>query len=109
MQIIYVDDSGSDQTGFVTYSWVAVAAQDWSTCLRRLITWRRELYTSDAIAVETELHATKFLNGRGDPSHPCASSTQLSRRDASRTSVADATAGTFRRSHLSPETRRPHP
>ena len=68
MRLFYVDDSGSSQTGFVTYSWVAVAAQDWSACLRQLIDWRRRLYAADAIPVEFELHATKFLNGRSEPS-----------------------------------------
>lgn len=68
MRLIYVDDSGSADTGVVTYSWVEVAVADWSACLRQLITWRRSLYASDAIPVEFELHATKFLNGRGEPS-----------------------------------------
>ena len=68
VRLFYVDDSGASQTGFVTYSWVEVGAQDWSACLRRLITWRRALYAAEAIPVEVELHATKFLNGRGEPS-----------------------------------------
>ena len=68
VRLFYVDDSGASETRFVTYSWLEMAVQDWNAVLRQVIDWRRQVWLMDQIPVETELHATKFLNGRGNPS-----------------------------------------
>jgi hypothetical protein len=68
MRLFYVDDSGSDVTGYVVYSWIECDAAQWRTGLYAWLTLRKELYDRYRIPPSYELHATSFLNGRGNPS-----------------------------------------
>jgi hypothetical protein len=50
------------------YSWIECAADEWRTGLRTWLDLRRELYVRHQIPPAYELHATRFVNGRGNPS-----------------------------------------
>lgn len=67
VRLFYVDDSGANDTGFITYSWVELAVEDWRGCLRNWLDWRHRLFAAHQIAISYELHATKFLGARGNP------------------------------------------
>jgi len=67
-KLIYIDDSGAVQTGFVTYSFCMVDIGDWQQALASWLSWRAELVASHQIPKNYELHATVFANGRGNPS-----------------------------------------
>ncbi|WP_194919405.1 DUF3800 domain-containing protein [Catenulispora rubra] len=64
----YVDDSGSPQSGWIVYGFVQVAAEDWSAALDHWLQVRDYLLTAYGIDAYTELHAYRFINGRGNPS-----------------------------------------
>jgi hypothetical protein len=68
LRLFYVDDSGSVVTGFAVYSWIECRAGDWRTGLGEWLSLRRDLYSRYRIPPAYELHATAFLNGRGNPS-----------------------------------------
>jgi hypothetical protein len=67
-KLIYIDDSGSVQTGFVIYSFCMVDISDWQQALASWLQWRAKLVATHQIPKTYELHATKFANGRGNPS-----------------------------------------
>ena len=67
-RIIYVDDSGAEQTGFVTFSWLSVTTHQWVGALSDILDWRSELVTLYQIPKKYEIHSTNFVNGRGRPS-----------------------------------------
>ena len=64
-RMIYVDDSGVEAHGWIVYGWVEVAPEGWRRGLRAWLDLRKQLFTNYTIHVSTELHATKFLQGRG--------------------------------------------
>ncbi|QGK71418.1 DUF3800 domain-containing protein [Allosaccharopolyspora coralli] len=66
-RLFYVDDSGSEQTGIAVYGWVELAVPDWNGVLRGWLDFRHELYSTLGIPADYELHATKFVGGRGRP------------------------------------------
>jgi hypothetical protein len=66
MQLVYVDDSRDE--GACVFSALAVPAWRWRSALDMLRNYRRELRRSDGIYVYEELHAWKFVSGRGRPS-----------------------------------------
>lgn len=66
-RLIYIDDSGSYQTKIAVYGWVELPVTSWRAALRGWLNWRQALYDSVGIPVSYELHATKFVNGRGRP------------------------------------------
>lgn len=68
LRLFYVDDSGAEVTGFATFSWIEFLVDEWKPGLRQVLNWRKELMTSYQIPTLYELHATKFANGRGNPS-----------------------------------------
>lgn len=65
--MIYVDDSGSDQTGIAVFGWVELDARSWNEVLRGWLDWRHEMYRSIGLPADYELHATKLAGGRGRP------------------------------------------
>ena len=67
-KLLYVDDSGAEVTGWVTYSWIMVDLIDWSAGLSSWLDWRHDLACRTGIPKLYELHATKFLSGQGTPS-----------------------------------------
>lgn len=84
-RIIYVDDSGAEQTGYATYSWVAVMLDDWREALGDILAWRQDLANMYSIPKHYELHAVQFANGRGNPSRDAG----WNRRKAHRSAVLD--------------------
>ncbi|WP_144053131.1 DUF3800 domain-containing protein [Microbacterium sp. UCD-TDU] len=68
VRLIYVDDSGAERSGYATFSWLELRIDDWQVALREVLDWRHRLAREQQIPVIYELHATKFVNGRGDPS-----------------------------------------
>ncbi|MBK0870009.1 DUF3800 domain-containing protein [Saccharopolyspora sp. HNM0986] len=67
VRVFYVDDSGSEQHGINVFGWVELELGAWNQVLRGWLDWRQELYRSIGLATDYELHATKFLGGRGRP------------------------------------------
>ena len=65
MYLIYVDES-YDKEHFV-YSALFVDAFQWNFYFNHLMDWRKGLEREYDISCETELHATKFVAGRGQP------------------------------------------
>lgn len=68
MKLFYVDDSGAEATGYACFSWLEVPADHWKQGLREILDWRQTLTAAHRIPSSYELHATKFANGRGNPS-----------------------------------------
>lgn len=68
VRLFYIDDSGTVQTGFVTYSWLSIDITDWRPSLRSLLDWRLEMSRQHQIPVRYEFHSTLFLGGKGNPS-----------------------------------------
>jgi hypothetical protein len=68
LRLFYVDDSGAEVTGFATYSWIEFRLESWKPGLRQVLDWRKALMSAHQIPPLYELHATKFANGRGNPS-----------------------------------------
>lgn len=68
VRLYYVDDSGAHDTGFVVYSWIELTIQGWRSGLRSWLDLRKRLYADYKIPPAAELHATKLVGGRGEPS-----------------------------------------
>ncbi|WP_331733136.1 DUF3800 domain-containing protein (plasmid) [Embleya sp. NBC_00888] len=67
-KLIYIDDSGSVDTGVIVYAWIEVEFPHWNAALGRWLSFRKDLDRTDGIPTAHELHATKFIRGAGDPS-----------------------------------------
>ncbi len=63
MHIIYIDDSRDEK--LCVFSALAVPADSWRAAFSMVRDFRRNLRLSDGIFVRTELHAWKFVSGRG--------------------------------------------
>lgn len=94
-RVIYVDDSGAESTGMATFSWVSLLLDEWRDALGEVLAWRRHLTATYDIPKQYELHATKFANGRGNPSLDA----EWNRRKAHRSTVLDETFDRFARWH----------
>jgi len=66
MHLIYIDDSYDQDTKLTTFSALSVPETEWARTFGAIQTWRRELRDSDGIYVTKELHAWKFVSGRGN-------------------------------------------
>ncbi|MDQ2958590.1 MAG: DUF3800 domain-containing protein [Actinomycetota bacterium] len=64
-RLIYIDDSGNADYGLIVYGWVEVSPEAWRRGLRAWLNLRRELFRDYTIHVSTELHCTKYIQGRG--------------------------------------------
>lgn len=62
--MIYVDDSGSEDAGLIVYGWIEVSPEAWRRGLRAWLNMRKKLFLDYSIHVSTELHCTKYLQGR---------------------------------------------
>lgn len=62
--MIYADDSGAEATGWIVYGWIECSPQGWRPALRNCLDLRKALKANHCVEVDTELHATKFINGR---------------------------------------------
>jgi hypothetical protein len=63
MHFVYIDDSRDEE--LCCFSALVIPAQEWRACFERVREFRRELKRSDGIFVYKELHAWKFVSGRG--------------------------------------------
>ncbi len=68
VRLFYVDDSGAESTGYISYSWMETTPDGWRTLLRTWLDLRRDLYAKYKIHPSTEVHTTKFVAGRQRPS-----------------------------------------
>jgi hypothetical protein len=63
LHLIYIDDSRDEEV--CAFSAIIVAADRWRESFEQLRSFRRSLKQSDGIFVRKELHAWKFVSGRG--------------------------------------------
>ncbi|MFI0446922.1 DUF3800 domain-containing protein [Actinomadura sp. 6N118] len=68
VRLYYVDDSGAHDTGYVVYAWIELGIQHWRGVLRHWLDMRKQMYANYKIPPAAELHATKLVGGRGEPS-----------------------------------------
>jgi len=64
MHLIYIDDSADNEIAI--YSALAIPADQWRTAFNAIRDYRRQLRRAYGIYVYKELHAWKFVSGRGD-------------------------------------------
>ncbi|WP_270239783.1 DUF3800 domain-containing protein [Kocuria marina] len=63
-RMLYIDDSGSVESGLVVYGWIECRPDRWRHALRAILEMRKALYRDHMVPPSEELHATKFVNGR---------------------------------------------
>jgi hypothetical protein len=63
MHLIYIDDSKDEQR--IVFSGLAFRVESWHDAFQSIRDYRRFLKTKYGIAVYYELHATKFVRGKG--------------------------------------------
>lgn len=63
MYLIYIDDSADEKLS--VFSALTIRADKWNFYFEKVKKFRHDLKTSDGIFVDTELHAWKFVSGRG--------------------------------------------
>ena len=68
VRLFYVDDSGAEETGYAVFAWIESTFPNWTRGLRAWLDLRKSLYAQYQIPPSAELHATKFISGRGNPS-----------------------------------------
>ena len=66
MHLIYIDDSKDEE--ICVFSALAVPIDQWHAAFRQVRDFRRQLRKAYGIYVHKELHAWKFVSGRGRPS-----------------------------------------
>lgn len=97
VRLFYVDDSGAEDTGWIVYAWVECTAAGWRAGLRDWLTLRQTLYREHQIPADHELHATKFVGGRG---HPCLDPAWNQKKDLRRVVAEQALATIANSRHL---------
>jgi len=63
MHLIYIDDSRDEQ--LCVFSALAISIDQWQEAFAQVRQFRRDIKKSDGIYVYAELHAWKFVSGRG--------------------------------------------
>lgn len=63
MNLVYIDDSGDDDTSI--FSAISIPSNNWHEAFKNVKAFRRSIWESDKIYVTKELHAWKFVSGRG--------------------------------------------
>jgi hypothetical protein len=63
VHLIYVDDSGDEVLSI--FSAMAIPADQWQIAFKEIRDFRRDIKQTDGIFVHVELHAWKFVSGRG--------------------------------------------
>jgi hypothetical protein len=92
-RIFYVDDSGAEETGIVSASWIECSAHDWQSVRGKWLDMRRRLYTTCAVPASTELHSTHFVGGRENPSNDPEFNKSKKRRHEAMELILDALSG----------------
>jgi hypothetical protein len=64
----YLDDSGAADTGYATFTWLALGPEHWDTARGQWSVFRTHLEDRYRIPATARLHATTLLAGRGNPS-----------------------------------------
>ncbi len=65
LNMLYVDDSGSEKTGIAVFGWIESTPHEWKDGLSSWLDFRKLLYKNYRIPPATELHATELNGGRG--------------------------------------------
>lgn len=65
--LIYIDES-YDETHYA-YSAMFINAFKWNEYFKYLLDWRMDWFTNHQISLDTEIHSTDFIAGRGQPHH----------------------------------------
>lgn len=82
LRLFYIDDSGAVETGYISYSWIEVTPDGWREGLQAWLELRKALYAEYQIPPSVELHATKLVSGRGEPStNPGVNTSKAQRRE----------------------------
>ncbi|MCI0348163.1 MAG: DUF3800 domain-containing protein [Acidobacteriales bacterium] len=63
MHLVYMDDSGDPSLGI--FSALAIPVESWAAAFAAVKQFRKSIYDSDGIQLYKELHAWKFVSGRG--------------------------------------------
>lgn len=66
MHLVYIDDERDPLS--CVFSTLVIPATEWHLCFRQVRDFRRQLKLTDGIYLHEELHAWKFVSGRGRPS-----------------------------------------
>ncbi|GHJ45851.1 hypothetical protein Cs7R123_31930 [Catellatospora sp. TT07R-123] len=62
--IFYIDDSGSEAAGCITFSWIQINPADWASAMQKWLAFRAEAYRRHGISASQRLHATDLAGGR---------------------------------------------
>jgi len=62
--IYYIDESSADEK--YIYTALGVPIKQWNHIYARIVAFRQYIYNEFGIQLHKELHATKFVNGRGE-------------------------------------------
>lgn len=68
-RMMYIDDSGRPQSGLAVYGWIEFEPDRWTAVLESWLRTRKQLWRQFRVPVTKELHATAFINGRGNLSN----------------------------------------
>ena len=63
MHLVYIDDSHDEAIG--VFSALVIPIHAWQEVFQQIRSFRKYLKTNDGIYIHTELHAWKFVSGRG--------------------------------------------
>ncbi|MGH7455301.1 MAG: DUF3800 domain-containing protein, partial [bacterium] len=66
MHLLYIDDSHDEE--LYVFSALALPVDQWRQAYQQVRDWRQSLQKTNGIDVHKELHAWKFISGRGRPS-----------------------------------------
>lgn len=76
MHIIYIDSSNDEK--IVVHTAIAVPVESWHSTFNKLKTYRKKINQEYGIYIYKELHAWKFVSGRGQISHKVVTKYQRS-------------------------------
>jgi hypothetical protein len=89
VRLFYIDDSGAEDTGWAVFAWIECTFPNWSNGLRAWLDLRKSLYAQYQIPPSAELHATQFINGRGNPSqNPGVNMSKRARQEVAEQALA---------------------
>ncbi len=92
LNMLYVDDSGSEKTGIAVFGWIESTPHEWKDGLSSWLDFRKLLYKNYRIPPATELHATELNGGRGQPStDPAVNASKVLQREALHAAITATT------------------
>ncbi|MHA3685332.1 DUF3800 domain-containing protein [Leucobacter sp. HY1908] len=66
-RMIYTDDSGMLEQGWIVYGWLELDARHWDVVLKYWLQFRKRLLATHGLSVTKEIHTSKFVTGRARP------------------------------------------